>query len=165
MKRLPLLTTKDLAACVVVDRFISNVFSFARVSGKNGFGDDRRHEGASGLSDQHFALLHSVSKRLGLTEDQIREIGNRIENLWPLIRDLRNELREKELSLVALQPGAIDFVTESARLSNEIGMLATQISLTSNILMADVYNFMTTMQQETLRELLIAIHSQDAIGE
>lgn len=160
-----LLSHNDPTEHAVLNWFVDNLFPFSRPSSRDRFEVDHFHSGAVNVSDRPIAKIYRVSRPLALSSAQKREIRNRIEHLSPLIQELREELCEKELRLASLQPHSCNFIVQSATLSNEIGTLATQIALISSKLLSDVYELMTTTQQESLRRVLLTIHGRESIGE
>lgn len=97
-----------------------------------------------------------VTKKLGLTESQQVAVDRAISRFQPLIAQWRTELGKKQQSLAALQPTSDGFLYNTGRLSNDIGMLATQLAITSSKLKIDIYGILSADQQSLLGELQTA---------
>lgn len=108
------------------------------------------------------ARFRRESRRLALNNAQRSSIDTVLGELQPLIIELRIELRDKELRLMALRPDAIDYTTESACLSSDIGLLASQIGLMTSKLKADIHALLTPSQRALLDEVKSALDHNEA---
>lgn len=102
-----------------------------------------------------------VAKQFALTETQQEEIDLAISRHQPLIDRLRTKLRQKQQAMAALHPASDGFLHNTARFSNDIGALATHLSLESKRLQTAVFTILTDEQRALLDELQDAFRQRE----
>lgn len=96
--------------------------------------------------------LKKFARHLSLTRAQQKSIDIATSRLQPLIVSYREEIEEQRRALTALDPLADGYVVEVAKTCGRIGTLATQQSLTTCKLKADIHGILSAEQRSIISE-------------